>query len=118
MDCLINEAHPLLIELSKLPRTTIVWQSMPPLPDNNQMAGERGKRNSHLCNALNYLMKIMVESLGMNFIPVGMFAMPWSENLGAMRSHLMLIQNNWIVVLPPGQVATHLMAYYACEDVT
>ena len=109
LDCLLNKTYPILEALQKLPLTSVVWQEMPPTADYHQ-------RNNYISDAVNYFIKQLLAPLNITVIPSSAISKVWSENLGSMKTHLFGVTNKTLVVLPPGNVVTYMLAYSLCED--
>ena len=117
--CIHNNLYPVLEKITRLPRTVVVWQTIPPVPVPKQGGGgvrkRKNIRNYYMVSAMNYFTTRTLAPLDIAVIQTSVIALPWSENLGAQRSHLMSTIDKNVEVLPPGQVVTNSLVYHACQ---
>ena len=119
MSCLANDLLPVLRRVQELPDTVIIWQDMTPMPT---IKPRKDHRNNFSMGAMNYVASVILNPILR--VPALSIALPWSEHLTCIKTHLMMIHKvdcnpvckGFLQVVTPGRVINDLIGFYACKE--
>ena len=115
LPCTRRAIVPLVKEITALKNVRVIWLETPPYPVRIPLPRPRKPQNSFTQGAINYFIANELREVGVEVVPVWGLTLPWADQELSGNTHIMEVNGNELLTIPPADVATYYAMHVACS---